>query len=564
MKHTYTYDHYYLYQEISDIVRSCAEKYPRYAKLDILGQTPEGRDILLLEITDTETGDFSEKPAYYAEGNLHAGEVTGSMTILYLIDTIFSNLDHPEIARILRRCTFYLLPRVSPDGSEHYLTTPESVRSVSRFYPYETLMPGLQPKDLDGDGAIRFMRVRTPYGAWKQSSLDPRLMTRRLPDDDEGIFYNIYTEGTILDYDGLNIHEAPQKFGNDFNRNYPVGWAPEWNQTGAGAYPLCNSETKANADFLLSHSNICSCVDMHTSGGMILYTPGCKSRKDAEPKDIELYRQLGQMASEESGYPLLNVYDEYMPQSSPVTNGGFDDFCHFVIGIPAFTIECWDLEARAGIRPVFPPKENMTEEERAGNEYKILRWLDANLSPEEGFLPWTPYCHPQLGPVEIGGINSKFTEQNPPIPFLEQELEKHVRFMLREVKALPRVQFDRVTSKQIAGDLYRIEAVIGNAGFMPTYIFREGLKNKALKPLTAALSGYDELIEGKEVQEIGHLEGYSGIGTASWGIPARSTETEPFLKRAVWIVRAKEGSTLHLECSGARIGKLYTDLILRR
>ena len=38
MKHTYTYDHYYLYQEISDIVRSCAEKYPRYAKLDILGK----------------------------------------------------------------------------------------------------------------------------------------------------------------------------------------------------------------------------------------------------------------------------------------------------------------------------------------------------------------------------------------------------------------------------------------------------------------------------------------------------------------------------------------------
>ena len=183
MKHTFQYDHYYRYQEIAGIVRGYAEKYPQYTRLDVLGTTPEGRDILLLEITDTATGDFSDKPAYYVEGNIHAGEVTGSMTVMYLMDTIFSNLEEEEISRLLKRYTFYLLPRVSPDGAEYYLTTPESVRSVSRFYPYEREMPGLQPRDMDGDGAVRCMRVKSPYGAWKVSSLDPRLMTRRRPDE---------------------------------------------------------------------------------------------------------------------------------------------------------------------------------------------------------------------------------------------------------------------------------------------------------------------------------------------------------------------------------------------
>lgn len=562
MNHTYQYDHYYQYQELADIVRGYAAQYPQYTKLDVIGQTKEGRDILLLEITDTSTGDFADKPAYYVEGNIHAGEVTGSMTVMYLMDTIFSNLDDPEIAKILKRNTFYLLPRVSPDGTEHYLTTPESVRSVPRYYPYATEMPGLQPKDLDGDGAIRLMRVRTPYGAWKKSALDERLMTRRLPDDDEGEFYNIYPEGIIQDYDGLNIHEAPQKFGYDFNRNYPVGWQPEWEQRGGGEYPLCNPETKANADFLMSHRNICSCVDMHTSGGMILYTPGYKKRKDAEAADIELYKALGQMAAEESGFPLLNVYEEFMPQSAPVTYGGFDDFCHFIIGIPAFTIECWDLDARAGVERHFPPKEDKTEKEREADEYKVLKWLDANLTPEQGFKPWTPFAHPQLGEVEIGGVYSKFVEQNPPTPFLEQEISKHVKFMLREVKALPRVQFDAVRSEKLADGLYRVEAVVGNTGFMPTYVFREGLKNKAVKPLSVELSGFDSLVEGKAAQEIGHLQGYSGIRTMDWGIPARSMETEPHCKKVSWIVRCAEGTELTLTCSGGKIGKLTTTITL--
>ena len=555
MKHTQVYDHYYLYQEIKDLMTGYAKDYPEYTKLDVVGRTDEGRDILLLEITDTRTGDFSDKPAYYVEGNIHAGEVTGSMTVMCLMDTIFTNLKEPEMARLLERYTFYLLPRVSPDGSEYYLTTPNTVRSVNRLYPYDRPLPGLTPKDLDGDGAIRFMRVKSPYGAWKISDKDPRLMTRRLPDEIDGEFYNVYPEGEILDYDGMSIKEAPAAFGNDYNRNYPVNWKPEWEQRGAGRYPLANPETRANADFLFAHQNVCAVVDMHTSGGMVLYTPGYKSSKDADPADIAIYKTIGKMASEENGYPLLAVYDEFSPASNPATFGGFDDFCHFMIGIPAFTIECWDLRARAGIKLSVPPKEDISEEERLEDEYKVLQWLDANLEPEEGFKPWTEYDHPQLGKVEIGGVYAKFVEQNPPKKLLQQEVEKHVRFMLREVKALPWVQFDRVQTKALAEGLYEVTAVVGNTGFMPTYVFREGLKNKALKGLTVEISG-GEVVTGKAAQEIGHLEGYSGIQTLDWGIPSRSIETDPFCKKVSWIVRAKAGDTLTLTCSGGRIGRI--------
>ena len=218
-KVTYTYDHFYKYQEITDILQKYASDYPEIARLTSAGTSPQGRHLWVLEVTNTKTGAYEDKPGYYVEGNIHAGEVTGCMTCMYFLDVIFSNLDSKEVQSILDKYTIYVLPRVSPDGSEHYLTTPDYVRSVPRMYPYTEEMPGLQPKDLDGDGVVRKMRVKSPFGIWKVSDKDPRVMTKRRPDDIEGEFYNVYEEGIIKDFDGLNIVSAPARFGHDFNRS---------------------------------------------------------------------------------------------------------------------------------------------------------------------------------------------------------------------------------------------------------------------------------------------------------------------------------------------------------
>ena len=551
------YDHFYKYQEITDILTAYATEHPDLARLTSVGVTPQGRNIWVLEITNTKNGAYEDKPAYYVEGNIHAGEVTGCMTCMYFLDVLFSNLETPEVQSILDTYTIYVLPRVSPDGSEHYLTTPDYVRSAPRLYPYGEDIPGLHPQDLDGDGVVRKMRVKSPFGIWKISEKDPRVMTRRRPDDIEGEFYNVYEEGIIKEYDGLNIKGTLWKFGQDFNRNYPIGWQPEHQQMGAGEFPLRNPETRANAEFLLAHPNIGSVVDMHTMGGQNLYTPGFKPRKDTEKADVELMKTLGKMAHEENGYPVINVYDEYMPVGSPACFGGFDDFCHFIMGIPAFTIECWDLEPRAGIKVSFPPKEDTTDEEQEDEALKYVQWIDRELDGE-GCMPWTPFQHPQLGEVEIGGIDYKYVVQNPPIKFLKQELEKHTRFMLRQVKTLPRVQFDDIRIENLASDVYKVDIVLGNHGYLSTYILKEALKFKSLKPLTVTLEGA-EIIEGKAKQDIGHLEGFSGIGGYNSGLGASTHHKEPCQKRLTWIIRAEKGATLKWTCEGGRMGHIEAE-----
>lgn len=557
-----TYDHYYLYKEIEDILRQYTRSFPQLCRLSSIGVSGEGRSIWLLEVTDTRTGQYEDKPAYFVEGNIHAGEVTGSMCVMYFLDLLFTNYKDPQISSLLENYTVYALPRVSPDGSEHYLTTPDYVRSVNRAYPYTDPMPGLVPQDLDGDGVIRRMRVPSPFGTWKVSPRDPRLMTLRRPDDREGIFYNVYEEGRIRDYDGLHIPAAPGPFGHDFNRNYPAGWQNEHLQRGAGSYPLCNPETKANADFLLAHPNVCSVLDMHTMGGQILYTPGCKSAKEACREDIALYKAIGAMAHEESGYPVLNVHDDYMPAGAPPTYGGFDDFCHFSIGIPAITIECWDLLQRAGIEMQYPSPAEFPPKQEEEEAYRILKWTDENL-PDNGFKPWTPYRHDQLGDVEIGGIDYKYVIQNPPLPFLLQELQKHGRFMLRQLRTLPQLKFLSVDAQPLSGGLYRVRAIVANTGYLPTYIFREGLKLKSLKELTVTLDAPDcTFIEGKPSVKIGHLQGYSGIQTYYALQGPISEEEEPCSREITWIISGAPGRRLTLQCEGAHAGKTQTNLTL--
>lgn len=561
MKTTYTYDHFYLYGEIEEILRGYAEKYPHLTRLESLGKTAAGRDIWAISVTDTRTGDFADKPAYCVDANIHAGEVTGSMCAMYLLDVLYSGSgEDPAIDKLLETYTFYVIPRITPDGSEVYLTTPATLRSIDKMYPFEDLMPGVQPCDLDGDGVIRRMRVQSPYGVWKQSPDDPRLLVKRGPDDTEGVFYNVFSEGMIEDYEAGWVTQAPNKWGNDFNRNFPFAWEPEVRQTGAGTYPLIHTETKVMADFIAAHRNICCILNMHTMGGVYLYPPGYKSGKEAFKEDMALYKALGRMGTEESGYPAANVRDEYVEQGAGPIRGLFDDFNHFAMGLVNFTIECWDLYPRAGFPHKYPLQPKTDAE-----QYEIMKavyaWADANLGPE-AIKPWTPFEHPQLGPVEIGGYDYKTLVQNCPPAFLQQEVEKHGRFMLREAKAMPRLEIRDVQVTPV-GDAYKLEARVCNPSFLPTYVTKEALNLRIVGPLQAELEGEGlELLEGKPTVDLGQLEGYSGIRAASAMGGQTSIMGAPCEKKVSWIVRAPAGTKIRVCFRHPRAGRASTEVVL--
>lgn len=546
----FTYDHYYTYPELTKAMQDLAAAYPQLAKLQSIGRSPEGRELWLMEITDPSTGTACSKPAYYIDGNHHAGEVTGSMVALYTIDELLSKSEQPEFKELLQRYTFYILPRISVDGSEVYLTQPESMRSANRPYPFADRLPGLMAQDIDGDGHILLMRVPTPLGAWKADPSDDRLMRKRLPDDEGGTYYAIYQEGLIHEYDGHEIAQAPAYWGMDFNRNYPIEWGIESRQPGAGKYPLSEPETRAVADFILAHPNIGGVATLHTTGGVILRPPGTKPEKQSNPVDVTILKAIGQMASEETGYPSVNIFDEFLNDTVNFSSGAFDDWCYATQGIPAYTVELWDLGLRSGVH--MWPRRDKDDKENAEDYAKLLAWIDRELDGK-GFINWKPFEHPQLGPVEIGGFEGKFVVQNAPPRFLAQECQKNARFFYRHVRTLPRLVIENTVVEKLDASTWKISFDVANLSYLPTYLTSMSKEIKVARPVEVELCGA-VVLDGKAKRELPQLEGYSavrgGFHTGSYrgaGVPQQK-------KHLSWIVQGNAGDELTIKVSSQKAG----------
>ena len=233
------FDRFYGYDELTEILQGWADEGPELCALESIGKSHEGRDIWLATITNTETGPALEKPALLIEANIHAVEVTGATAALHLINRLLSEYGSDErVTRALDTRAFYVVPRLNPDGAELALAErPRFIRSSTRPWPLVEELDGLYEEDLDGDGRILMMRVRDPNGSWRAHPEEPRLMVRRDPDEEGGEYFRMLWEGRIRNYDGVTIKIAPPLEGLDLNRNFPMEWAVEAEQRGAGPYP---------------------------------------------------------------------------------------------------------------------------------------------------------------------------------------------------------------------------------------------------------------------------------------------------------------------------------------
>jgi murein tripeptide amidase MpaA len=130
------FSHYYTYPEIRAFLDACVEEHPNLISVASIGKSYEGRDIMLATLTNTATGPDLEKPAYWIDANTHAGEVTGSAVALYTIGFYLDAYGKDErVTRLLDNYTLYVLPRITVDGSDKYLTSPHWMRSSMRAIP---------------------------------------------------------------------------------------------------------------------------------------------------------------------------------------------------------------------------------------------------------------------------------------------------------------------------------------------------------------------------------------------------------------------------------------------
>nr|HAD52194.1 peptidase M14 [Algoriphagus sp.] len=182
------WNRYYTYEGLVDVMQKIAKAHPKLAKIEAIGKSYEGRDIMTLTITDFESGKDTDKPAMWIDGNIHSNEIQGAefalYTAWYLTEMHGSN---EFIQQLLKDKTFYITPTINPDARNDFFLKPNTQNTPrSGVMKLDNDGDGLagedEMDDLDGDGHITMMIRKSPTGRYIKDPLDPRRLVAVGPD----------------------------------------------------------------------------------------------------------------------------------------------------------------------------------------------------------------------------------------------------------------------------------------------------------------------------------------------------------------------------------------------
>jgi hypothetical protein len=534
---------YYNSDEILQIMKALEGKYPNLARVYVIGKSYLGRDLHLMEVTNREIKTADEKPAVYIDGNMHTGEQTGAMLALYMIHHLLTRYGVDErVTRLLDTRTFYLRPKYEVDASDWWLANPGDTDYGGSVHPRDNDLDGEADEDptddLNGDGYVTRMRIEDPKGEWKISDKDPRAMVKRQEHELEGTFYRLLSEGIDNDEDGEFNEDGLG--GINLGRNFTWGNRNR-EQIHCSPYAMSEPETRATMEFWMAHPNIYTMVDLHTYGGFdeLLYFPG---GDDMPAEDTALFdyqaAAYAQFTDREPVLPRMKAF----PQ--PIWDLGMGDpepFVYYYMGIFGWCEELWG----ADYANPFLRKYDEDQDETI-SEDEIIAFLDAEAGGK-WFVPWTPFDHPQLGKVEIGGLVHKFSRQNPPPEFLEKELAFKMPWYLYLAELAPQVELTNVRVDQLDEDYAILEATVANQGFLPSNVTERAIQVALAKPVVVHIDLKDaELVDGKKKIVLGHIPGNRTEGgeppantrTAKWIIKKRSPNAEA----TVTVISEKAGT----------------------
>ena len=552
----YAFDRFLRYAELTTWLQETAAAHPELMTVESYGHSYEGRDLWVATITDSSTGAHDTKPAHWVDANIHAVEVTGGVAALHLIHHLVSGFGgDAAVTEALRTRTFYVVPRVNPDGVEWVLAdSPQFRRSSVRPWPWQDahLAPGLRERDIDGNGSIRNMRIADPNGGWMPATDEPRLMVR-VPADGAAAGaerYRLLCEGDLVDYDGFTIPTPPPPQSLDMNRNFPAGWGT--GVYGSGDHPLSEPEIDALVRAIVARRNICGYNAYHTPGGVLLRPSSTAADSTLAPVDLWVWKQLGERGAALTGYTVHSVFEDFTFDKSQTMSGAADDWAYEHIGVYGWTTEFWDVIQHAtgtkGGNHIWytGPTE---AEERA-----VYAWAVAN--HPQAYADWEPFDHPQLGPVEIGGWDDAFLWSNAPGSMLLAEVKPHAEFAVYQAMCSPRLEVLHTKVTALGGDTHRVEVGIANTGWLPTFITQKARKDHLVLPVVAELSGAT-VVGAPARQELGQLGGRLDLNLHS-----EKNDGTPDRKLATWVVRAAPGTEVVVSVSHQRAGSRTVTLRL--
>lgn len=180
-----------------------------------------------------------------------------------------------------------------------------------------------------------------------------------------------------------------------------------------------------------------------------------------------------------------------------------------------------------------PKKKSKDKKKPKSEEAKWLAYFDE--AGVDGFIDWTPFEHPTLGRVEIGGFKP-LARLNPPADELDEIAGKQTEFVVRIIGAAPALTVAGPEVKELAQGLYEVRVALINEGQLPTSTAFSQM-SRTVRPIVVRLSTpVEQIVSGQRISRV-------------WGVGADGARDEHR-----WVLRTDDIAAETIEIIDPRAG----------
>ena len=148
------WESYPTWQQYDTIMHKLAEDYPSICRLDTIGESINGKQVLVLKISDNVQTDEAEPEVFYSS-TIHGDELAGYVLMLRLAHTLLSNYASGGLeAQLIDSLEIWINPLANPDGTYYGSDTINIPRrfnasgeDLNRNFPDPTVSGSLPEKE---------------------------------------------------------------------------------------------------------------------------------------------------------------------------------------------------------------------------------------------------------------------------------------------------------------------------------------------------------------------------------------------------------------------------------
>ncbi len=558
--------------DVDGRITALAAANPQLVEISRLGVSRAGRPIQMVWLTDrTESSPApADRPALVIVAGVNGQHLVGVETALGVAERLVA--DQREL---LKTHSVFIVPRLNPDSFAFNADAAQPKMDYTRTVaPYDADHDGRvnedPAEDLNGDGVITMMRIANPppgsplTAQYVADTDNARLL--RTPDAAKGEVakYALLIEGIDNDGDGQFNEDGPGGSaggGVNLDWNTPYRWKELTD--GVGAYQLCEPESLALVEWMLSMDTIVAVV-VYGPHDTLVNVPeagkfdqtgqvplGIENGDKAVYDDVskvfkEITRMTGAPAVDSAGsvhgwaYAHFGAYSfstpvwvrpdlvkapDPPPEAEAPAPGTAQASVEYSIRTVALNNAAAQPGAGGGGRrgggrfggspsPAAPAPEKKDVSEEA----KWLKFSDDSRGGT-GFIDWQPFDHPQLGAVEIGGFVPGF-RHNPPDEELPRLADEQAKFAAALAGRFPVMGALEHRVERLGQGMWRVSARAVNNGTLPM-MSAMGLKaRRALPTLLQIDVPVERIVSGSKVERVWAIAGSGGAAEASWVIVA--------------------------------------------